>query len=163
MGMRGQLGGTIRAMKPTNLQEAYDWAIQERNIFLQGTQTNTNQRNNYQPRERYPQYNNRLQYNDRNSRRDEVRRYTSYNNRNYRYSGRNTERSNSSGRNREVPAIMPKQESTGRSSYPNTRSTARLHNIEENKQQEKQENNQVHNIDEDSNFWDRASKSKRDT
>jgi len=42
MGMRGQLGGTIRAMKPTNLQEAYDWAIQERNIFLQGTQTNPN-------------------------------------------------------------------------------------------------------------------------
>jgi len=163
MGMRGQLGGTIRAMKPTNLQEAYDWAIQERNIFLQGTQTNTNQRNNYQSRERYPQYNNRLQYNDRNSRRDEVRRYTNYNNRNYRYSGRNTERSNSSGRNREVPAIMPKQESTGRSSYPNTRSTARLHNIEENKQQERQENSQVHNIDEDSNFWDRASKSKQDT
>jgi len=114
---------------------------------LQGTQTNTNQSNNYQSRERYPQYNNRLQYNDRNSRRDEVRRYTNYNNRNYRYSGRNSERSNSSGRNREVPVIMPKQESTGRSSYPNTRSTGRLHNIEEKKQQEKQENSQVHNID----------------
>jgi len=42
---------------------------------------------------------------------------------------------------------MPKQESTGRSSYPNTRSTGRLHNIEEKKQQEKQENSQVHNID----------------
>jgi len=76
MGMRGQLGGTIRAMKPTNLQEAYGWAIQERNIFLQGTQTNINQRNNYQSRVRYSQYNNRLQYNDRKSRRDEVRRYT---------------------------------------------------------------------------------------
>jgi len=58
---------------------------------------------------------------------------------------------------------MPKQESTGRSSYPNTRSTARLHKIEEKKQQEKQENSQVHNIDEYSNFWDRASKSKQDT
>jgi len=58
---------------------------------------------------------------------------------------------------------MTNQESSGRSSYLNTRSTARLHNIEEKKQQEEQENNQVHNIDEDSNFWDRAPKSNQDT
>jgi len=74
--MIGQLGGTIRAMKPTNLQEAYYWAIHERNIFLQDTQTNVSQRNNYQSRERYSQYNNRLQYNDRDSRGDKVRRYS---------------------------------------------------------------------------------------
>jgi len=41
MGMRGQLGWTIRDMKPTNLQEAYDWAIHESTYFYKERRKDT--------------------------------------------------------------------------------------------------------------------------
>lgn len=165
-GIRGPLGLAVRSMRPTSLQEAFEWAMKERDIYFQenrvkqenrkkdyrgqGSRTDgqqkgysSNQTNDYKPRE----YGKKRDY----------RQYAPNDKDNHQHKKNN------------VPAIMSKDHRNERSTEqrrqenPNSnRNRGSMHNIEQ-ASTEYAQSAQLHNIDEDSNFPRSASRSKQDT
>jgi len=162
-GIKGPLGSTVRAFRPRSLQEAYDVAIKERDIFMRenwSRQTQSSRSNNYN-------------YNGRDYRRNDEHRVEKYNkksefDRNIR--SRDQRGSYSKPRDNDrnfnkMRAIMPKEEDRKR--YDRDNNYSRNHG---NPGQQRQTLNNIetagvqelHNID-DKNFQLKASSDRRDT
>jgi len=160
-GIKGPLGLAVRSMRPTNLQEAFQWAMKERDICFQENKRKQetrvtdykrqmdsrgylgNRKNNYDPR-----------YNERK------RDHKQYSSNDRDYSPR---------RKYNMKAIMPKDNQNDRSYEPrkfenlnSNKNRGSVHNIEQDSEKYTQ-NSQLHNIDEDSNFPQSASRDRQDT
>jgi len=168
-GLRGNLSAIVRAFRPTGLEEAYDMAMKERNLYFAENATYSVQ--NRQPNrqnDRFPpnQYSNQYQY----------KNYNQYQNRdNNRYGRTNRtsyDRTNyNTNRNNNFPQItagddVPSTSSAAakRNSSNNNRAQSngqRLFNIEtKNKAEETQVE---HNLVDEPNFQSRASSHRKDS
>ncbi|KRK05144.1 uncharacterized protein Dyak_GE27644, partial [Drosophila yakuba] len=110
-GLRGNLGGIVRAWRPQDLEEAYDVAIKERNLYFSEGSAYNQQRQPMRQNDRFrPNYN---QYQNRDRDQFQNRPYNQYQGRDrYQYQNRDNNRYNrntyeNNNRNSRYPAILP--------------------------------------------------------
>lgn len=173
-GLLGNLGGIVRAWRPQDLEEAYDVAIKERNLYFSESSAYSQQRQPMRQNDRFrPNYN---QYQNRDRDHFQNRAYNQYQSRDrYQYQNRDNNRYSrntyeNNNRNSRYPAILPSDDTPSTSNAaakknanvnrPSTNGQ-RLFNIETNTKTN--DTDSAHNFEEDENFRAGASKNKQDS
>lgn len=173
-GLLGNLGGIVRAWRPQDLEEAYDVAIKERNLYFSESSAYSQQRQPMRQNDRFRPNYNQLQNRDRDH--FQNRAYNQYQSRDrYQYQNRDNNRYSrntyeNNNRNSRYPAILPSDDTPSTSNAaakknanvnrPSTNGQ-RLFNIETNTKTN--DTDSAHNFEEDENFRAGASKNKQDS